>query len=68
MALTKLQCVGITLVYLFLCYAHLFIWSSKTLDLLVYSPLLFTNFVVLFIITEMAVDLYRANAPYAKIV
>lgn len=68
MILTKLQYIGITFTYLFLCYAHLLIWNSKVLGLLVYSPLLFVNFIVLFTILRMTVDLYKTNAPDAKIV
>lgn len=68
MSLTKLQYIGITLIYLFLCCAHLFVWSSKALGFFVYSPLLFVNFILLFTILDMTADLYKTNAFDAKIV
>lgn len=56
-------CAALLSAYMALILIKLFLCQSKIIDLVVYSPLLFVNLLLYYLVFLAALQLYRKNAP-----
>lgn len=64
----KLLYLALAIAYPVLCYIHLFVAESKIIAMIVYSPLTFLSLLLWFTLLRMSIEVYKTNAPNAKVI